>query len=99
MSCIYFDELSRQVAAYFQELQGRICKALEELEQRGGGTARFREGSWQHPSGGGGITRVLVDGTVFEKAGVNFSHVTGSFSEQLAATMPGTGTAFSATGI
>src|SRR3989449_5232449 len=94
-----FDELNRQTAGYFQGLQGRICAALEALEHREGGTARFREDTWQHSTGGGGVTRVLVDGTVFEKAGVNFSHVTGSFSEELAATMPGIGTAFSATGI
>src|SRR5712692_11021698 len=99
MPRIDFDELSRQTVSYFQGLQARICHALEEFEHRGAGTARFREDSWQHQPGGGGITRVLMDGTVFEKAGVNFSHGTGSFSEELAATMPGTGTAFSATGI
>jgi len=99
MPRIDFDELSRQTVSYFQGLQTRICHALEEFEHRGAGPARFREDSWQHHPGGGGITRVLMDGTVFEKAGVNFSHVTGSFSEELAATMPGTGTAFSATGI
>jgi coproporphyrinogen III oxidase len=99
MPRIDFDELSRQTVSYFQGLQARICHALEEFEHRGAGTARFSEDSWQHHPGGGGITRVLIDGKVFEKAGVNFSHVTGSFSEELAATMPGTGTAFSATGI
>jgi len=93
------DHLSRQTRAYFQSLQARICAAFEELEQRGGGTSVFREDTWQHPSGGGGITRLLAEGTLFEKAGVNFSSVSGSFSEELAATMPGTGTAFSATGL
>ena len=99
MPQIDFDELIRKSAAYFQGLQERICSALEELEQRGEGAGRFRDDAWRHPSGGGGITRVLVEGRVFEKAGVNFSHVSGSFSEELAATMPGTGAAFSATGI
>jgi coproporphyrinogen III oxidase len=99
MPRIDFDELSLQTASYFQELQVRICHALEEFEHRGAGTARFSEDSWQHHPGGGGITRVLIDGKVFEKAGINFSHVTGSFSEEVAATMPGTGTAFSAMGI
>ncbi len=93
------DELSRQTVAYFQELQRRVCAALEELERRGGGTAGFREDPWEYAAGGGGITRVLLDGAVFEKAGVNFSHVTGTFSQELAATMPGTGSAFSAAGI
>src|SRR2546422_1069504 len=99
MPRIDFDELNRQTADYFQGLQGCICATLEALEHRGGAAARFREDTWQHSTGGGGVTRVLVDGDVFEKAGVNFSHVTGSFSEELAATMPGSGTAFSATGI
>src|SRR3989441_6827582 len=99
MPRIDFDELNRQTADYFQGLQGCICATLEALEHRGGATARFREDTWQHSTGGVGVTRVLVDGDVFEKAGVNFSHVTGSFSEELAATMPGSGTAFSATGI
>jgi coproporphyrinogen III oxidase len=99
MADIDFDHLTRHVAAYFQGLQGRICAALEGLEQRGDGAARFREDSWQHLSGGGGVTRILAEGTVLEKAGVNFSSVTGSFSDELAATMPGTGTAFSATGV
>src|SRR5437660_1648514 len=88
MPRIDFDELNRQTADYFQGLQGRICAALEALEHREGAAARFREDTWQHSTGGGGVTRVLVDGTVFEKAGVNFSHVTGSFSEELVACMP-----------
>lgn len=58
---------------YLQTLQTRICEGLESLEPR----ARFREDSWQHHSGGGGRTRVL-SGDVFEQAGVNFSHVTGT---------------------
>ena len=99
MPSIDFDELMRQASSYFRGLQDRICAAVEELEARGGGTARFREDPWQHHSGGGGITRVMLDGGVFEKAGVNFSHVSGSFPEELAATMPGTGTAFQAMGI
>src|SRR2546428_13830653 len=94
-----FDELNRQTADYFQGLQGRICAALEALEHLGGATARFREDTWQHSTGGGGVTRALVDGAVFEKAGVNFSHVTGSFSEELAASMPGSGATLSATGL
>ncbi len=93
------DELGRQAAAYFRELQRRVCAALEAVERRAGGTEGFRKDPWEYATGGGGITRVLLDGAVFEKAGVNFSHVTGSFSQELAATMPGTGSAFSATGI
>ncbi|MBI3464747.1 MAG: oxygen-dependent coproporphyrinogen oxidase [Planctomycetes bacterium] len=98
-SSIDFDELVRQASGYFRQLQDHICAGLEELERSGGGAARFREDPWQYPSGGGGVTRVMLDGTVFEKAGVNFSHVNGSFTEEMAATMPGPGTGFTATGI
>jgi coproporphyrinogen III oxidase len=93
------DELSRQASDYFRGVQDRICTALEDLEQRGAGTTRFREDDWQHHSGGGGISRVMIDGRVFEKAGVNFSRVTGTFAEEFAASMPGKGTTFTATGI
>ncbi len=99
MTDFNLNELGYEAARYFEGLQGRICAVVEELEGRGGGRARFCEGRWEHPSGGGGITRVLLDGAVFEKAGVNFSEVRGSFSEDLAASMPGKGAAFAATGI
>ena len=62
------------VLAYLRGLQDGICGALEQVD----GTARFRSDRWQRAEGGGGDTRVLRDGTVFEQAGVNFSHVTGT---------------------
>jgi coproporphyrinogen III oxidase len=62
------------VLDYLQGLQDQICSALEEVD----GSARFRSDRWQRAEGGGGDTRVLRDGAVFEQAGVNFSHVTGS---------------------
>ncbi|MFQ5995402.1 MAG: oxygen-dependent coproporphyrinogen oxidase [Acidiferrobacterales bacterium] len=61
------------IKVYLLELQERICRALEQED----GDARFREQIWQRPQGGGGRTRVLVDGAVFEQAGANFSHVSG----------------------
>jgi coproporphyrinogen III oxidase len=60
------------VKAYLLDLQDRICDALAAED----GTA-FREDAWERPGGGGGRTRVLEDGNVFEKGGVNFSHVFG----------------------
>lgn len=93
------DDLTGRAAEYFQSLQNRICAALEELEYRADGTARFATDEWQHHAGGGGVTRVLTDGALFEKAGVNFSHVSGAFAKDLAVTMPGTGQEFAATGI
>ncbi len=61
------------VKQYLLGLQDRICAALEEED----GGARFREDAWTRPQGGGGRTRVLADGAVIEKGGVNFSHVFG----------------------
>ncbi|MFA5632578.1 MAG: oxygen-dependent coproporphyrinogen oxidase [Porticoccaceae bacterium] len=59
---------------YLLDLQDRICGALESVEDG----ARFREDAWQRPEGGGGRSRVIADGEVFEKGGVNFSHVHGA---------------------
>jgi len=60
------------VKAYLLDLQERICAALAAEDGQG-----FRQDSWQRPGGGGGRSRVLEGGDVFEKAGVNFSHVFG----------------------
>jgi len=73
---------SQMVKQYLQQLQQHICKALEQLD----GSATFMEDAWERPLGGGGKSKVLVDGAVFEQAGVNFSHVTGD-------AMPGSATA------
>jgi coproporphyrinogen III oxidase len=82
-------------AAYFRGLQDRICAALEEID----GSGRFQEDLWQREGGGGGRTRVLIDGGVFEKAGVNFSDVSGQLAEEFARQVPGEGRNFTATGI
>lgn len=65
---------AEQVKAYFLALQNSICSGLEQLD--GGG--EFVADEWDRPGGGGGCSRVLSDGQVFEKAGVNFSHVMGN---------------------
>ncbi len=62
-----------QVKDYLLGLQDSICASLAQLDS--GQT--FREDSWQRPGGGGGRSRVLEDGAVIEKGGVNFSHVFG----------------------
>ncbi len=63
----------KAVKQYLLELQDRICAGVEEEDGRG----RFREDVWTREQGGGGISRVLTEGAVFEKAGINFSHVEG----------------------
>lgn len=62
------------VKDYLMDLQNRICAELEAED----GQAHFIEDDWQREQGGGGRTRVLTDGAVFEQAGVNFSEVYGA---------------------
>jgi len=72
------------VKAYLQQLQNQICQSLEQED----GKAQFEQDLWQreNKADGGGDTRVLNNGAVFEQAGVNFSHVIG-------ASMPASATA------
>ena len=73
------------VSSYLLALQDSICAALERAD--GGG--KFREDRWSRPEGGGGRSRVMENGAVFEKAGVGFSHVTGkSLPPSATATRP-----------
>jgi coproporphyrinogen III oxidase len=60
------------VRHYLLALQDGICDGLTEVDGR-----EFRQDAWERPEGGGGRSRVLEEGNVFEKAGVNFSHVHG----------------------
>ncbi|MGD8567686.1 MAG: oxygen-dependent coproporphyrinogen oxidase [Gammaproteobacteria bacterium] len=62
------------IKAYYLDLQDRICSGLEQEDGKG----KFIEDAWNREQGGGGRTRVLGDGDVFEQAGVNFSHVHGA---------------------
>jgi coproporphyrinogen III oxidase len=61
------------VKRYLLGLQDRICAALAAED----GGAEFREDAWERPGGGGGRSRVIADGAVLEKGGINFSHVHG----------------------
>lgn len=65
--------------AYIHDLQNRICAALEQED----GKARFQEDAWERPEGGGGKTRVISGGAVFEKGGVNTSVVHGPVTDQM----------------
>jgi coproporphyrinogen III oxidase len=62
-----------EIKDYLSGLQDRICTALQEID----GHSVFEEDVWDRPDGGGGRTRVLSQGKVFEQAGVAFSQVTG----------------------
>ncbi len=84
-----------RVIAYFQGLQDRVCAGLAAAD----GAAAFREDSWERPGGGGGRSRVVEGGAVFEKGGVNYSDVHGDMDPKFAAGLPGDGTAFTAAGV
>jgi coproporphyrinogen III oxidase len=63
-----------RVRDYLTGLQDRICAAVESAD----GSARFREDVWTREEGGGGRTRILREGAVFEQAGIGFSDVSGT---------------------
>lgn len=62
------------VKSYLLDLQSRICQELADED----GKQPFGEEHWERAEGGGGISRILEEGAVFEKAGVGFSHVSGT---------------------
>jgi coproporphyrinogen III oxidase len=84
------------VRPWFQDLQRRIVEGLEALDGKSFSTDR-----WDRPEGGGGISRVIEEGNVFERAGVLFSHVNGSnLPPSASANRPGiAGRSFEATGV
>ncbi len=71
--------LQSRATEFFQTLQDEITSSLEELD----GGAKFTEDVWDRPGGGGGRSRILTDGNIFEKAGVNFSAVHGESPKML----------------
>jgi len=73
MSANPLSDNATAVERFLLGLQDRICAAVETAD----GRARFLQDAWQRPEGGGGRTRVLKEGNVFEQAGVNFSRVEG----------------------
>lgn len=98
--------LAERARAYFADLQDRICDRLTALD----GRASFREDAWTYGStgpggdppdrrGGGGRTRVMEAGALFEKAGVNLSAVEGEFTDKLAERLGLRHRRFFATGI
>ncbi len=83
--------LKNRASEFFRTLQGEITSALEVLDG-----SKFHEDQWERPGGGGGRTRVMTEGNLFEKAGVNFSAVHGESPAMLAS---GQGSEFFATGV
>jgi coproporphyrinogen III oxidase len=88
-------DLDGRAAAYFAALQDRITAAIEEAD----GAGQFQTDAWTRPTGGGGRTRALADGALFEKAGVAISDVHGHLRPEMARALPGDGEAFRAMGL
>lgn len=76
------DEMRTRMEMLIMETQAEFCKALEKVD---GGT--FKVDRWQRKEGGGGISCVMQDGKIFEKAGVNVSVVSGNLTEEAARQM------------
>ena len=89
------ERLHADMVAFARATQDALCRELERVD----GAARFSEDAWERPGGGGGISRVLQEGAVFEKAGVSFSDVHGALSPDFARKVGGEGAVFAATGL
>ncbi len=83
------------ITDWFRELQEGICSALEEEDGKG----KFHEDQWQRMEGGGGRSRVMTDGRVIEKGGVNFSAVHGPLPQNIAEALKLSASSFYATGV
>lgn len=84
-----------EIASQYQEIQDEICFALEQLD----GKAIFEEEKWEREGGGGGRTRVIQDGNILEKGGVNFSAVHGELPDAIKRSFKVEQSDFFATGI
>lgn len=84
-----------EISSWFRKLQLHICTELEAED----GKAVFTEDTWQRPGGGGGHTRVIQHGAVFEKGGVNFSAVHGELSDNIVKALGVSSNGFFATGV
>ncbi len=68
-----------QIAEHYQQIQNEICAGLELAD----GEGKFQEEIWNRDGGGGGRTRIIQNGNVLEKAGVNFSAVHGKLPDSI----------------
>ncbi|MBI4427925.1 MAG: oxygen-dependent coproporphyrinogen oxidase [Ignavibacteriales bacterium] len=87
--------LKSRASSFFYELQKKICVTVEGID----GQKTFFIDRWSYPQGGGGDTRIIESGGVFEKGGVNFSDVRGELTERLAQRLKVAPQGFQATGI
>lgn len=86
-----------ELHTWYSDLQNKICQALEDIENESAALSlydmwqpeKFEKRQWDYSQSGGGQMRVLQNGRVFEKAGVNVSCVWGEFSKEFAKEIPG----------
>ncbi|MFA5326964.1 MAG: oxygen-dependent coproporphyrinogen oxidase [Prolixibacteraceae bacterium] len=83
-----------KTAAIYKEIQKTMCRILEEAD----GTGKFSINAWEKEIGSG-LTCVMQNGSIIEKAGVNFSHVSGKYSEKMGQLLGEKADSFAATGI
>ncbi len=83
------------IADWFKLLQNDICRQLEQED----GAGKFKEDLWERPGGGGGKTRIMKDGQIIEKGGVNFSAVYGKMPEKISDALQLENGEFFATGV
>lgn len=87
--------IKEQWISFIHQLQDDICNALEQAD----GKAKFVEDKWERPEGGGGKTRVIANGDVFEKGGVNTSIVFGDVTDLMRAQLKINGDKWFASGL
>ena len=87
--------MGERMQRFVEALQKRICTAFERLD----GAATFGEDTWERPGGGGGLTRVISGGDVWEKGGVSTSAVHGQLPERMAHSFGVDTSPFFATGL
>lgn len=85
----------QSIQEWFQGLQDQICTTLEQED----GKATFKQDQWERPGGGGGKSRVITEGNVIEKGGVNFSAVHGPTPEKILSALNLDAADFFATGV
>jgi coproporphyrinogen III oxidase len=87
--------IKEQITADYQAIQDEICLALEGLD----GKSKFEEERWERDGGGGGRTRVIQNGNILEKGGVNFSAVYGTLPDVMKRALKVESDDFFATGV
>ena len=84
-----------EITEWYKSLQDNICQSLEATDEKG----KFQEDLWKRNAGGGGRTRILKDGNIIEKGGVNFSAVHGETPENILQALKLPKSDFYATGV